>query len=690
MNFVYQTFTVNRVNPIHLVNRLFLGRQPGTSAMHIPIRVAAFLILILAAHYSQAQLQRFPIPRGEVGKSLLKSQNSAGRTKQKQPLALPFFDDFSKPLYGLYADTLRWEDSYSVWINDGMGIHPPTINVATFDGLDSAGRAYNPNEVLLTGYTDKLISRPVDLSEARVTVAERATVYLSFFYQWQGNVEAPDEKDFLEIGFKNAAGTWETIITIFPEDNPDPTVFYDTIFQISGDQFFHDKFQFRFKTFGRLSGPFDTWHVDYVYLNKNRHGSDLSFPDRALSTRPGPLFGLFRSIPRRHFFSNDQLTAPTFEIQNMKNAEASINFRTEGFFSSTDLDTDNTTTYQTVISKATPINITDNVIFPNEHKTIRMDTLPDINDPLQFPTDPRIDSTLIRLTLALQTGDNIPLNTTPPIEPDSTGDYTPNYEPIQFTTNDTITVDYVLSSYYAYDDGVAEYGAGLIEAGNLLAYEFEIDTGYTLKQDTLVGIDIYFPPYAITSNQTVDFFIYHEEDGVPGEVWLRIPSRRVLRKGLNEFQRIEFLPALLIDEKKFYLGWREPVAGEVVVGLDISNDTGNKMFVNTNGFWYQNDEVKGSLMLRPIFGSGIIDASVGVEEEMVFGVYPNPSRGSFYIDGPVTAIEILSLTGQKIHFQSENFENRTEINFLNPTPGLYILRYRQGTLMKSEKIIITR
>src|SRR5690606_20570002 len=132
----------------------------------------------------------------------------------------------------------------------------------------------------------------------------------------------------------------------------------------------------------------------------------------------------------------------------------------------------------------------------------------------------------------------------------------------------------VLSSYYAYDDGVGEFGAGLIEAGNRVAYLFEIDTTYALKQDTLIGFDIYFPPYAITSNQTVDFYIYHDDNGMPGEQWLRIPSKRILRKGINEFQRIEFLPALLIDESRFYIGWNEPVSGDVVVGLDISNDTG--------------------------------------------------------------------------------------------------------------------
>lgn len=651
-----------------------------------------FLLLALS-QVSVAQFQRYPADAPQPRHVLGKGENATARTKQTAPLILPFFDDFSNPFNLIYADTILWENSNSIRVNDGMAIQPPTINVATFDGLNATGMPYNPNEVLLTGYTDTLLSRPIDLSEGKVTVQERANVYLSFFYQWQGNVEAPDEKDFLELSLKAAGEAgWETVMTIYPKENPDPTVFYDTIIQISGDQFFHEGFQFMLRTFGRMSGPFDAWHVDYVYLNKGRNINDLSFPDRALSTQLGPLFGEYRAIPRNHFLSNDQLTPPTFEIRNMKNEPASINFRTEGFFSSTNRK-DNITypPHETVISKATPINITDNVLFANEHRSVRMDTLPDINDPLQFPKDAGIDSTIIRLTIALQTRDNIPFNYVPPVEPDSTGDYTRNYIPIRFTTNDTLTADYILSDYFAYDDGVAEYAAGLIESGNLVAYEFELDTSYSMKQDTLVGFDVYFPPYAITSNQTVDFFIYHEDPdnpGFPGELWLRIPSKRVLKKGLNEFQRIQFLPALLIDEKKFYLGWQEPVAGEVMVGLDISNDTGDKIFVNTNGSWYQNDVVMGSLMLRPVFGSGIIDSSVGIEDEERFAIYPNPNHGMFYIEGKFNDLQIFSMTGEKIAWHASASETSTEIKVDTRVPGLYLVRYSDGKIIRSGKIII--
>lgn len=659
------------------------------------IHYAAFTFLFLAvSQLSLAQLQRFPAEGGSLHMRGSRQAASA-RTQETTPLVLPFFDDFSKPLAGgAYADTLRWENSYSVRINDGMAIHPPTINVATFDGLDSASLAYNPNEVLLTGFTDQLVSRPIDLSENQITIDERAGVYLSFFYQWQGNVEAPDEKDFLEVSFRNAeVNGWETVLTIAPREGADATMFHDTIIAVSGEQFFHDAFQFRIRSFGRLSGPYDAWHVDYVYLNKNRNIDDMSFPDRALSTQLGPLFGKYMAIPRDHFFSNEQMSPPAFEIQNMKNVEASINFRTEGFFSSTDHETGTTTTHQTVISKATPINITDNVLFANEHRSVRMDTLPDVHDPLQFPNDPAIDSTLIRLTIALQTRDDIPFNKTTPVEPDSTGDYTQNYAPIRFTTNDTLSADYILADYFAYDDGVAEYAAGLIEAGDLVAYAFEIDTSYALKQDTLIGFDIYFPPYAISSNQTVDFFIYHEDHenpGFPGEQWLRIPSKGVKRQGLNQFQRVEFLPALLINEKKFYIGWQQPAAGQVLVGLDMSNDTGDEIFVNTNGTWYQNDEVTGSLMLRPVFGKGIIDASVGVEEEFSTGLYPNPSQGIFYIEGYVRDLRIFSLTGQEIPFDASVMNDRTEIRLSTRVPGMYLLRYHDGAVMRSRKIVIRR
>ena len=204
------------------------------SRKNIKIILTTFLFVSLC-QFASAQLKIIPIARQPVSERGIERSNHAARTQEASPLQLPFFDDFSKPAFEIYADTSKWTESYGVWVNDGMAVRSPTINVATFDALDSAGRAYNTNEVLATGYADQLTSRPIDLSEHVLPAAEQPSVYLSFFYQWQGNVEAPDEKDFLELQFRTAEeGAWETVLTIFAEEDTSPTDFYDTILQVSG------------------------------------------------------------------------------------------------------------------------------------------------------------------------------------------------------------------------------------------------------------------------------------------------------------------------------------------------------------------------------------------------------------------------------------------------------------------------
>ena len=97
---------------------------------------------------------------------------------------LPFWDDFSSIRNGK-PDNKLWEYSESVWVNDGLGINPPSLNVATFDGLDSLGKPYNVNDVLAKGYADKLISAPIRMD--LVSEADRSRVFIGFFYEysWQ-------------------------------------------------------------------------------------------------------------------------------------------------------------------------------------------------------------------------------------------------------------------------------------------------------------------------------------------------------------------------------------------------------------------------------------------------------------------------------------------------------------------------
>jgi len=641
---------------------------------------------ILLVHVASfAQLKTYPLPvTTKPIKPGKQSENSTGRIQGIVPRSLPFWDDFSftpvndasKTQSNYPVDSL-WLNNYSVWINNGMGINPPSYNVATFDGLDSAFLPYS-ELVLTNGFGDSLVSQGIKLGEPDVQISERNSVYLSFFYQWQGNGEAPDALDYLQLEFKNDQGIWEDVMAIYPKSSFERTVFYDTLVKVDGDRFFHGTFQFRFRNHGRQSGPYDTWNIDYVYLNKNRSINDTDFPDQAISSTLTSLFNNYQSIPYGHFLGNNPLTAPKFEVSNNLDDFTDLTYLTEGTFLNYVKGVVNTTFISNLGGSDTSAINDDGsgIIFPLEKRMVTLEYIPDAGDPAQF--DPMSDSARLKLKVKLFTGDTF--------DPKTGGfanDYQLNYIPIDFRSNDTISVNYFLKDYYAYDDGVAEYAAGLTQAGNRAVVQFDM---LTTTVDTLVGIDIYVPDYGLTSNLTADFYVYNDSEGRPGNILYSVPSFPVKRLGLNKFQRIRILEPFLV-KSRFYVGWKAPVGGILRVGLDLSNQSGDKIFVNTNGTWVQNTDVDGSLMIRPVFGSGAI--ITGIPEIVSdVSVYPNPNAGEFYVRGELDAIQIITLTGQSVPFQIEASETDRKVTIPNATSGLYILKTIHGNKIRSFKVSI--
>ena len=89
------------------------------------------------------------------------SKNIVTKSKIKNGISLPFIDDFSSCSFGL--DTNLWY-SGNVFLNSTYPINPPTIGVATFDGLDSSGFAYDLSQNFSWGEADRLTSNPIDIS----------------------------------------------------------------------------------------------------------------------------------------------------------------------------------------------------------------------------------------------------------------------------------------------------------------------------------------------------------------------------------------------------------------------------------------------------------------------------------------------------------------------------------------------
>jgi hypothetical protein len=233
------------------------------------------IVLFATIGFSFGQLKVYPLPTPSPAKQTLQKQKSSNlRTQELIPRSLPFWDDFSTTITSITRDTLiengdtlltnypldtLWVESRNVSINNGLAIHPPSVNVATFDGLNGDYLPYSsqPN---FNGFRDVLTSQPIKLNE--VDVADRGTVFLSFFYQWSGNGEPPDANDYMRVEFKNDQDVWEPVMDIRTLLTSTADKFYDTLVKVDGDRFFHEDFQFRFRNYGRQSGPYDTWNLD--------------------------------------------------------------------------------------------------------------------------------------------------------------------------------------------------------------------------------------------------------------------------------------------------------------------------------------------------------------------------------------------------------------------------------------------
>src|SRR5690606_548818 len=241
----------------------------------------------------------------------------------------------------------------------------------------------------------------------------------------------------------------------------------------------------------------------------------------------------------------------------------------------------------------------------------------------------------------------------------------------------TTSAWYSLRDYYAYDDGVAEYSVGLTQAGNRLAYRFEMisDTA------TLAGFEIYFPYLGGSNSQSLDLYIYGDEEGKPGfNSSYSLPSTPTHKYTEIELLYVPLHPPVFINNSVFYIGYREPVSSGIKIGLDKGNDTGDKIFVYTGSTWQQNNDVQGSLMIRPVFG-GVADPITGVpDKERIREIYPNPNSGIFYIAGDVAQLEITDVTGRPVPWTLESRlisggTDEQKVTLLSPVPGLYIVKW---------------
>lgn len=623
------------------------------------LRPALTFLFLLIVHYSQSQISEF----GIANISSEKKQRTLTRENAQAPIQLPFWDDFSSS--GTTPDTLRWQNGEAVLINNGLARNAPSLGVASFDGISATGFGYSAN-ASSTGKTDSLTSCPIALGD----LTPEDDVFFNFYYQYGGNGDSPDDSDSIRVEFLNNAGQW---INMWPLDEAlslDQDSFEQVVIKLDDAQFFFDGFQFRFQSFGRQSGPFDIWNIDYVYLNDGE-SAGLSFPDRTISAPLSTILGEYYNVPARHF-SNSSISNPTFLVGSVDDpTDPPQPYSFTGSLDITALNDGVETTNNIVLGP-----FTGRQIFPGDTNN---ELVSIFSDEVTIPEDQ--DTVNIDIEFVLNASDNV----LPSMG--STGDFLPDlYDTLDFRLNDTLKTEYLLGDYYAYDDGSAEVAAGLNFSGDQISYQFNLTKD---TSDNVVAVDMYFPFVGTEpSGKQIDVIILKDLRGEPSSL---LYSERVTlgrTETLNEFIRYELRRSTVVTDS-FYIGYRQLSEGRLGLGLDKSNDSGDRMFFNLDGTWRQNQIVSGSLMLRPVFGEEKIVTSIAPTlAERPYKLYPNPSEGVFVLEGSFDETTVYDVRGQLIFHQINKNNNSTlPIDISSYPSGFYLLKIRKGNALQTLKLI---
>lgn len=540
-----------------------------------------------------------------------------------------------------------WFDNYA-FVNTTYPVLPPTIGVATLDGLNEFGLPYNNSTNQTYGDADYLTSLPINLSG----LTEADSVYLSFFYQGGGLGDAPEAQDSLLVEFKDNSGTWRTVWfdTAFAA-NPSGT---DTFRQILVEvntlviplSYFHNMFQFRFRNKAALYGNLDHWHIDYVKLDKNRSAVDTSIFDMAFVYDFPTILKNFTQLPARQLNSPADL-ADTIHLlvhnldPNAVNNPPATNFIKGGIatYPVAVVAADVTETFN-----ALPFNFIH--VAPTSEYTIATpnDSLHIIADCILQPSDSR-------------------------------------------ALNDSVFRPQNFSSYMAYDDGTAESAYGLTGLGTKkFAYEFNLN-----YPDTLAGFQIMFAQKEQNVSDLVfNFYVWdslrmNDFSFVDNPVLELTGKKPYYVDSVNGFVTY-VLDTQLLVYGKIYLGWSQTDERNLQIGFDRNSALGRQhMFVNLNSKWNPSTlTTDGSPMIRLIldgdfWGQSTVGIKNMAKEENQLFVYPNPASGILFFraeEKTFFEISVVNAVGQEV---LRGNEVQNQINITSLSTGIYFLEAKTAT-----------
>lgn len=601
-------------------------------------------------------------------------------------VALPFFDDFAYDDFR--PDRQLWQDE-DVLVNRNFPQSPPSIGVATFDGVDFGGQAYpTGGGGRITVIRDYLTSAPINAAEANNDLA------LNFFLQPRGFGNRPETQDSFIVQFLTQAGTWRNVfaragvLATVPGNEPLPfgahTIPVPAEFRYNG-------FQFRFASRSSEQGAVDMWHLDYVklsFLDPTPATNDL-----AIVERPGFLLkGPFSSMPVRHLRAGgeglleDDLRAVLRNLGTLLGLTVSqsseLSVSTDVPFSPNIIQSDFTAAFQDIGGTSNEVQAGDLVTG-----SVAITALGENYEQLRAYLFDQIDE-------QETTNLNLEYNLDIPSQANF-------FSGGALTINDFASQTTRFNNYMAYDDGTAEL-------------TIEGQQGTTILQryrayvaDELKGIQIRIPRgIGSLGDQQLRLVVYTGETQ-PEELRYEIDydvryAENFFTDSLEGYTTYIFPDMIPLPEGNFFVGWQQQRAGrDIGVGYDRNTpppvNEGYQWF-NTGGGWTElGGTLTGAIMVRPLL-SGFDGFTTSTEDEAAVAatdalveVYPNPTNGTLHLRprqmNNATAsnltYRLYALTGALL---GENRVGATlELGHL--PAGIYLLEVTDGVVRSRHKIV---
>lgn len=589
-----------------------------------------------------------------------------GLRTRSEVLQLPFFDDFTTT--DVLTNTVKWQNN-NVLVNSGFPLFPTNYNAATFDVLDKTGKVYS-HAISSPFAADSLISKPISLKN--LTPAD--SVYLSFYYQPQGNGDAPEDTDslVLMLGYHNdSIMTWNhvwstegmTLDSFLIANNG--SYFKQVMIPIVDERYFDNEIVMLFYNYGSVPSTMypndrsnvDNWNIDFIYLNKNRSIDDTTYPLVTFSEKSPSLLKRYQSMPYRQYVSNPTVAIATeynMYIANLDSVVANTQYTcfVENLASEWNFD------YSSEWCNVSPFATNG---FQNCEGNNSTQACPRPKNFL-FDMNDDVDTATYRITHII-----------------SVDESTSNAK------GDTLYGLQSFKNYYAYDDGIPERGYGVVPGESCFASQFSVST-----PDTLCGVYLLFNRTHKDANY--DFFdivVWNDNNGKPGNEFYRLKNQRPIWDD-EEIYKFAYYPfdKILKVNGTIYVGIMQHEKESINIGFDTSDDNSKYNFYDV-GYGWENSEMQGSLMIRPALG-GDYDVPEDIPQNLRLVLYPNPSKDVINIENldvdTCKEIMIFDMTGRLM----KHFTNELSLDINDLPIGLYMMRVVSDSKVYTEKFMISR